>query len=313
MSRYQLLPLSQASEPAQFDVKPSITVISPNEFLLLSWTGISTLGLFVTDEGEPVRGTLEWSSHPEAICLLISCSSFDVLWPGFKALTIRTSHPYSRTIPLKCMISKVKPSYSLLASHHHRNRCLQLEIPHTSVRHHHRPWEVGSGVSTRWDERISYQVLEDIWFPQLKNWRKCGEFLSSCLGRNIWSSMWFLYVDKAAVNFDSHISCRSFMPVRVTKSSRTLFMRFNCMQYTLHKAPSENLTSLPCFADSFSACFLDQFRQLDSDQHSSCIQFYLASSISPGGQALAWHFSEQHSFQLWYFHAMAVWISLIVD
>jgi len=74
MSIYQLLPLSQAPGPTQFEVKPSITVISPNEFLLLSWTGTSTLGLFVTTDGEPVRGTLEWSSHPEAICVSISSS-----------------------------------------------------------------------------------------------------------------------------------------------------------------------------------------------------------------------------------------------
>ncbi|CAA7270193.1 unnamed protein product [Cyclocybe aegerita] len=68
-SMFQLLPLSQAFDPTPFVVKPSITVISPNEFLILSWTGASTLGLFITGAGDPVRGTLEWPSHPEAVCL----------------------------------------------------------------------------------------------------------------------------------------------------------------------------------------------------------------------------------------------------
>ncbi|KAF8813154.1 hypothetical protein BYT27DRAFT_7271330 [Phlegmacium glaucopus] len=67
-SLFPILPLSQAyDEP--FVVKPSITVIGPNEFLILSWTGTSTLGLFVTADGDPVRGTLQWPSHPRAICL----------------------------------------------------------------------------------------------------------------------------------------------------------------------------------------------------------------------------------------------------
>lgn len=68
---FPILPLSQAYEPVSFVVKPSITVIGPNEFLILSWTGASTLGLFITAEGDPVRGTLEWSSHPRAICQFI--------------------------------------------------------------------------------------------------------------------------------------------------------------------------------------------------------------------------------------------------
>ncbi|KAI0918331.1 hypothetical protein AcV5_002343 [Taiwanofungus camphoratus] len=62
-----LLPLSQT--PDVVSVKPSITVISENEFLILSWTGTSTLGLFINGDGDPVRGTLEWPSHPESVCL----------------------------------------------------------------------------------------------------------------------------------------------------------------------------------------------------------------------------------------------------
>ena len=62
---FPLLPLSQA--PDAGPVKPSITVISDNEFLILSWTGTSTIGVFLTGEGDPVRGTLEWNAHPISI------------------------------------------------------------------------------------------------------------------------------------------------------------------------------------------------------------------------------------------------------
>lgn len=66
-SLFQLLPISQAPDPTVV-VKPLITVISEKEFLILSWTGATTLGVFITGDGDPVRGTLEWPSHPEAVC-----------------------------------------------------------------------------------------------------------------------------------------------------------------------------------------------------------------------------------------------------
>lgn len=69
-----LLPLSQAEDPLDFVLKPSITVVGDNEFLILSWTGASTLGLFITGDGDPVRGTLQWPLHPEAVCM---CHSSD--------------------------------------------------------------------------------------------------------------------------------------------------------------------------------------------------------------------------------------------
>ncbi|KAK2463814.1 hypothetical protein APHAL10511_004119 [Amanita phalloides] len=68
-SLFPILPLSQAVDPTPFVVKPSITVVGDAEFLILSWTGASTLGVFITGEGDPVRGTLEWPSHPESVCL----------------------------------------------------------------------------------------------------------------------------------------------------------------------------------------------------------------------------------------------------
>jgi hypothetical protein len=103
MSAFPLLPISQAQGPAPFDVKPSITVVGSSEFLLLSWTGASTLGLFVTGNGDPVRGTLEWLSHPEAICEFVR-NSFDLEEPysldgNRKVLITPISPPYSPTTP----------------------------------------------------------------------------------------------------------------------------------------------------------------------------------------------------------------------
>ena len=63
-----LFPLSQAPDKSVV-VKPSITVINETEFLILSWTGASTIGLFVNSDGDPVRGTLEWPAHPQAVCM----------------------------------------------------------------------------------------------------------------------------------------------------------------------------------------------------------------------------------------------------
>ncbi|KAF9441751.1 hypothetical protein P691DRAFT_682937 [Macrolepiota fuliginosa MF-IS2] len=68
-SLYQLLPLRQSPDPTPFEVKPLITIIVENEFLILSWTGTSALGLFITGEGDPVRGTLTWAGYPKAVCL----------------------------------------------------------------------------------------------------------------------------------------------------------------------------------------------------------------------------------------------------
>ncbi|KAG2069585.1 hypothetical protein BDR04DRAFT_1101478 [Suillus decipiens] len=65
---FELLPVTQVEGTAG-TIKPHILVISPSEFLLLSWTGGSTLGLFITGEGDPVRGTLEWPAHPVSVCL----------------------------------------------------------------------------------------------------------------------------------------------------------------------------------------------------------------------------------------------------
>ncbi|KAF8137395.1 hypothetical protein EV363DRAFT_1317857 [Boletus edulis] len=65
---FPVIPVNQATDDLT-PVKPFIVVVGENEFLLLSWTGGSTLGVFVTGEGDPVRGTLEWPSHPLSVCL----------------------------------------------------------------------------------------------------------------------------------------------------------------------------------------------------------------------------------------------------
>ncbi|KAL4079643.1 hypothetical protein J3A83DRAFT_1137451 [Scleroderma citrinum] len=62
-----LLPVSQAVDSVM-PVKPFISVVSENEFLILSWTGASTIGIFITGEGDPVRGTLTFPSHPLSVC-----------------------------------------------------------------------------------------------------------------------------------------------------------------------------------------------------------------------------------------------------
>lgn len=64
---FPLLPVNQAGDAAP--VKPFISVVSETEFLVLSWTGASTIGIFVTGEGDPVRGTLTFPSHPLSVCL----------------------------------------------------------------------------------------------------------------------------------------------------------------------------------------------------------------------------------------------------
>jgi hypothetical protein len=45
-----------------------ILVVTDEEFLILSWTGTGTMGVFINLNGDPVRGTLQWSSHPLSIC-----------------------------------------------------------------------------------------------------------------------------------------------------------------------------------------------------------------------------------------------------
>lgn len=64
-----LIPLSQAPDASnEAPVSPSITVIDGSDFLVLSWMGASTIGVFIAKGGDAVRGTLAWSTHPVALC-----------------------------------------------------------------------------------------------------------------------------------------------------------------------------------------------------------------------------------------------------
>ncbi|KAF7970539.1 hypothetical protein HWV62_23701 [Athelia sp. TMB] len=67
-SLVELFPLSQASESTVI-VKPCITIINDWEFLICSWTGENTIGIFVNGTGDPVRGTMQWPAHPVSVCL----------------------------------------------------------------------------------------------------------------------------------------------------------------------------------------------------------------------------------------------------
>jgi len=74
-SGFPILPLVQAQPPSQVVIKPFIIAVSEQEFLILSWTGSGTLGVFINAEGDPVRGTLEWPGHPEDLCKPIHSSN----------------------------------------------------------------------------------------------------------------------------------------------------------------------------------------------------------------------------------------------
>lgn len=66
----EVLPISQASPDAPADVNPAIAVLpSEPEFLFASFTGeeSGSMGVFVNLEGDPVRGTMSWDSHPRCI------------------------------------------------------------------------------------------------------------------------------------------------------------------------------------------------------------------------------------------------------
>ena len=55
-----------AAKPKSYQ-RPSIIAVGADEFLVASHTGHSTLGLFIRENGEPTRGTLEWASNPKSI------------------------------------------------------------------------------------------------------------------------------------------------------------------------------------------------------------------------------------------------------
>ncbi|KAL1741926.1 hypothetical protein HDZ31DRAFT_84502 [Schizophyllum fasciatum] len=62
-----IIPLNQVGDGKP--IKPLITVISEDEFLVVSWMGASAMGLFLNTNGDPVRGTLEFDEYPLSTCL----------------------------------------------------------------------------------------------------------------------------------------------------------------------------------------------------------------------------------------------------
>ena len=101
---FSILPISQAPPGDGVKVNPHITVISDNEFLILSWTGTSTLGLFITGSGDPVRGTLQWDTYPLGICEFYSSGSYVHLLTAHKLWTTHTSQPCCRMGALWCTV-----------------------------------------------------------------------------------------------------------------------------------------------------------------------------------------------------------------
>ncbi|WVF71576.1 hypothetical protein IAT40_006384 [Kwoniella sp. CBS 6097] len=67
----EVLPVTQIDQAvAEFEVNPNVVVIpGENEFLVTSYTGSSTMGVFLNGQGDPVRGTMEWASHPLRIAV----------------------------------------------------------------------------------------------------------------------------------------------------------------------------------------------------------------------------------------------------
>jgi hypothetical protein len=90
----QLLPISQVPlrEPGARPYRPMIQVVSDEKFLILSWTGTGAMGLFINLNGDPVCGTLQWSSHPLSVC-----SFSHLLLRLIMSQRSSTSRPYCKT------------------------------------------------------------------------------------------------------------------------------------------------------------------------------------------------------------------------
>lgn len=116
------LPMLPISQVPDVTVKPSMTVISENEFLILSWTGASTLGVFITGDGDPVRGTLEWPSYPEAVCKFLRLC-FVILATSFPHRSFPTP-PRPKPTSLTHRLSPISPFLGNTAAlQHHLFPC----------------------------------------------------------------------------------------------------------------------------------------------------------------------------------------------
>lgn len=73
-SAFDLLRIEQGVDEPATPVKrnkPTVAIVRGEEFLVLSNMGPSTMGVFITENGDPVRGTLQWGSYPESICKFV--------------------------------------------------------------------------------------------------------------------------------------------------------------------------------------------------------------------------------------------------
>lgn len=68
-----VLPVSQLADPADlpFRVRPNIAVVQEDEFLITSCNNANgiggTVGVFISGEGDPVRGSVEWDENPRSL------------------------------------------------------------------------------------------------------------------------------------------------------------------------------------------------------------------------------------------------------
>lgn len=67
---FPLLPYNQVPD-GMAHIKPSIIPVSDEEFLLTTNMGASAMGVFITGNGDPVRGTLEWQGYPKSLCMCL--------------------------------------------------------------------------------------------------------------------------------------------------------------------------------------------------------------------------------------------------
>ncbi|KAJ4490232.1 hypothetical protein J3R30DRAFT_49846 [Lentinula aciculospora] len=66
---FPILPLNQDYNNPELPVEPFIVPTGEDDFLVVSWTGSNSMGIFLTGSGDPVRGTLAWAQHPTSISL----------------------------------------------------------------------------------------------------------------------------------------------------------------------------------------------------------------------------------------------------
>lgn len=65
----EVLPVAQVDPPdSSWSPNPNVVVIpGQNQFLVTSYTGANTMGVFLNGQGDPERGTIEWTDHPIAM------------------------------------------------------------------------------------------------------------------------------------------------------------------------------------------------------------------------------------------------------